>query len=480
MKKYIRICVIVLLITLVFSSVAQAAQLGSRTLRVGASGEDVSELQTLLKRLGYFNTNITGYYVNITKSSVLNFQSAYRLSRDGIAGSKTIYKLKYENGVADVATDMPSYSYVRTRTLARGMTGADVQNLQRVLKNLGYLPTSLNPTQYFGNQTHNAVLSFQKQNGLACDGRVGAATASAINRALTQAGSKSSNQVYIVQAGDTLWIISQKLGTTVALLQQANGLNTTTIYTGQKLTIPATNSQSGKSNTDRGSNDRDQSVSTSYQNYIVKAGDSIWSIANAFSLPQAELMKANGFTSSTVLNIGQTVKVPVINVPVKATPGSQYGELLDWWSEAQYVLKFNEPFTITDFYTGTQFKAARTFGANHADCEPLTSADTSAILKLWNANHSSYWTARPIIVNINGRKLAASMTAAFHAGLDSEPNGAYVNNRSGNYGYGQNFDAIKGNGADGHFDIHFLNSTTHGTGVVNKNHQNAIRVSASK
>ena len=449
---------------------AQAAQLGSRTLRVGVSGDDVSELQTLLKRLGYFDTNVTGYYGNVTKSSVLSFQSAYGLSRDGIAGSQTTYKLKYENRVAEVVADAVVDSFVRTRTLARGTTGADVQNLQRVLKSLGYLPASLHPTQYFGSQTHNAVLSFQKQNGLVCDGRVGAATASAINKALAQSGSKSTNQVYIVQTGDTLWIISQKLGITVALLQQANGLNTTTIYAGQKLTIPANNSQGGQSNT----------VTTSYQNYYVKAGDSIWSIANSYSIPQAELMKANGFNSSTVLNIGQSVKIPVVSVPVKATPGFQYGELLDWWSEAQYVLKFNEPFTITDFYTGTQFKAVRTYGANHADCEPITLADTSAIQKLWNENHSSYWTARPIIISINGRKLAASMTAAFHAGLDSESNGAYVNNRSGDYGYGENFDAIKGNGADGHFYIHFLNSTTHGTGVVNQNHQNAIRVSAGK
>ncbi|MDD4680053.1 MAG: LysM peptidoglycan-binding domain-containing protein [Clostridia bacterium] len=473
MKKYIRICLMVLLMTILFSSAAQAAQLGSRTLRVGMSGEDVSELQTLLKRLGYFNTNITGYYGNVTKSSVLSFQFAYGLNRDEIAGSKTIYKLKYENGVA-------ADSYVRTRTLAKGMSGMDVQNLQVVLKSLGYLPASLNPTQYFGNLTHNAVLSFQKQNGLVCDGRVGAATASTINRALTQSGSKSANQVHVVQTGDTLWIISQKFGTTVAQLQQANGLKTTTIYAGQRLTIPAANSQGGQSSTDRGDNDRGQSVTISYQDYTVKAGDSIWSIANSYSIPQTELMKANGFNSSTILYIGQYVKIPVVNVPVKATPGSQYGELLDWWSEAQYVLKFNETFTITDFYTGAQFKAVRTFGANHADCEPLTSTDTSAILKLWNANHSSYWTPRPVIISINGRKLAASMTAAFHAGLDSAPNGAYVNNRSGDYGYGQNFDAIKGNGADGHFDIHFLNSTTHGTGVVNKNHQNAIRVSAGK
>ena len=39
----------------------------------------------------------------------------------------------------------------------------------------------------------------------------------------------------------------------------------------------------------------------------------------------------------------------------------------------------------------------------------------------------------------------------FHAGVDSKPANVYVNNRSGGYGYGQNLDAVKGNGADGHF-----------------------------
>ena len=62
MRKYIRICAITMLFIIIFASAAQAAALGSRTLRVGMSGEDVNELQQLLKRIGYFNTNVTGYY----------------------------------------------------------------------------------------------------------------------------------------------------------------------------------------------------------------------------------------------------------------------------------------------------------------------------------------------------------------------------------------------------------------------------------
>ena len=127
-------------------------------------------------------------------------------------------------------------------------------------------------------------------------------------------------------------------------------MKSTTIYVGQKLTIP-----SGKASQDRGSADRNQTVSVTYQNYTIKPGDSIWSIAYAHSIPQNELLKANSFNANTVLYVGQVIR-SVYHVPVKPTPGPQYGELLDWWTEAQYVLKYNVLFTVTDFYTGTSFK----------------------------------------------------------------------------------------------------------------------------
>ena len=151
-----------------------------------------------------------------------------------------------------------------------------MQNLQEVLKTLGYLPASLTTTQYFGNQTHASVLTFQKQSGLAVDGLVGSATSSAINRALANTGKTSTgnsgnqgnsqpvNLTYTVKAGDTLWVISQKYSISVEHLRQANNLKSTIIYVGQKLVIP-----SGKMTTDRG-NDRNQSVTVTYQNYTVK------------------------------------------------------------------------------------------------------------------------------------------------------------------------------------------------------------------
>lgn len=462
MKKT-QIWVIVLTITILCSTVVQAAPLGSRPLSLGQRGEDVEQLQYLLKRLGYFNTDVTGYYGNITRQSVLNFQSSYKLTVDGHARPETIYRLKYENGVA-----AETYTYVRS--LRQGYRGYDVKNLQDVLKKLGYLPASLETTCYFGQMTDNAVRAFQKDMALAIDGSVGPASSKALNNVLAKAAEPAkpiTKNTYKVKPGDTLWEISKKYNLTVGQIKEINKLKSDLIYVGQELYLKKEPSQA-----------KDDKVSLSYIDYRVNAGDTIWKIANNHNITQNDLLKANGFTTSTILYIGQLIRVPVYTVPVKETPGPEYGEYLDWWTEAQYVLPFNTPFEVTDFYTGTSFMAVRTFGANHADCEPLTTDDTVIIKNLWDRYHTSYWTSRPITIDINGRRLAASMSAMLHAGLDAYPNGAYIDNRSGGYGYGQNFDAIKGNKADGHFDIHFLNSTTHNTGTINSNHQKNIRISA--
>ncbi|MCL1964229.1 MAG: peptidoglycan-binding protein, partial [Firmicutes bacterium] len=60
-----------------------------------------------------------------------------------------------------------------TRELYRGYTGEDVRMLQRLLKDLGY---NVTVDGNFGAQTYNAVLQFQKNNGLKADGIAGTRT----------------------------------------------------------------------------------------------------------------------------------------------------------------------------------------------------------------------------------------------------------------------------------------------------------------
>lgn len=68
----------------------------SRTLRMGMEGEDVKELQTILKYDEKFpqKSNITGYFGSVTRKAVIQFQKENNLEADGICGPNTIKKLK--------------------------------------------------------------------------------------------------------------------------------------------------------------------------------------------------------------------------------------------------------------------------------------------------------------------------------------------------------------------------------------------------
>lgn len=144
-------------------------------------------------------------------------------------------------------------------------------------------------------------------------------------------------------------------------------------------------------------------------------------------------------------------------LPVKEFPVQEV-EVLDWATASQ-VMPRGSVATILDVYTGRRFQIKRTFGTNHADIEALTTRDTQIIKEIWGGFS---WERRPVIVEFNGRCLAASIAGMPHAG--------------------DSLDAIKGNGMSGVIDLHFRGSKRHKEGniaaVVDPQHQAAIDVAA--
>jgi beta-glucanase (GH16 family)/chitodextrinase len=63
-------------------------------LALGSSGAEVSALQTMLKRLGIFTADVTGYFGVITQSAVATLQTATALEAVGSVGPKTREVLK--------------------------------------------------------------------------------------------------------------------------------------------------------------------------------------------------------------------------------------------------------------------------------------------------------------------------------------------------------------------------------------------------
>jgi LysM repeat protein len=105
---------------------------------------------------------------------------------------------------------------------------------------------------------------------------------------------------YKVATGDTLWSIATKFGVTVARIQAANALGTSTsIRVGQILKIPTSVSSSPPVTT-----------SPTVKTYTVKSGDTLWGIASKLGVSATALAELNGITNPNLLRVGQVLKVP--------------------------------------------------------------------------------------------------------------------------------------------------------------------------
>ncbi|MCL2699317.1 MAG: SH3 domain-containing protein [Defluviitaleaceae bacterium] len=127
-------------------------------------------------------------------------------------------------------------------------------------------------------------------------------------------------------------------------------------------------------------------------------------------------------------------------------------EMLDWWDGGQSKMRPGTLATITDVATGIQYRIRILYGTNHADAEPLTAYDTAKKKETRNGNWS--WDPRAILVTLeNGRTFAASANSVPHGGS-----------------------SISDNDFPGHFCIHFLNSSAHGSNRINPGHQSQIKM----
>ncbi len=65
--------------------------------KYGSRGEEVRQIQTKLKRWGYYNGNVDGIYGSQTLEAVKYFQRKNGLTVDGIAGTKTLQAMGIMN-----------------------------------------------------------------------------------------------------------------------------------------------------------------------------------------------------------------------------------------------------------------------------------------------------------------------------------------------------------------------------------------------
>ena len=103
----------------------------------------------------------------------------------------------------------------------------------------------------------------------------------------------SKPNTYVVKKGDSLYSIANSLGISVEDLKNANGLSGNLINVGQVLNIPVNSNK----------------IPGDYSVYTVRKGDSLWKVANDFNVSVNDIIDYNNL-GTTNLQIGQELLIP--------------------------------------------------------------------------------------------------------------------------------------------------------------------------
>lgn len=165
------------------------------------------------------------------------------------------------------------------------------------------------------------VAELKKLNNLTSDSL-------SIGKKLVVKDTSSSDDVgvyYTVKSGDTLYGIANKYDLSVDELKKMNNLSSNTLSIGQKLLVSGT--ETGPVNTD-------------YDTYIVKSGDSLWSIATKNNTTVDKLKDINNLKSN-LLTIGMKLLIPKSGTTSNKKYTVKSGDTL-------YKIAQNNGTTVTD------------------------------------------------------------------------------------------------------------------------------------
>ena len=210
------------------------------------------------------------------------------INAGGAEGAEVVYSLKNDSTLADlVLNNIGEAGQVKRKTYQRRLPENPNKDYYYILRESGNTEPILIEYGFIDNvKDANKLKNNIEQY------------AEAVVKALAEYTGypyippNSNTDKYIVKRGDTLYSIARRFGITVDKIKQLNNLKDNNISVGQTLKLEDQTNDYPAADT-----------------YIVKRGDTLYSIALNNNLTIDELKKANNLTSNT-LQIGQQLIIP--------------------------------------------------------------------------------------------------------------------------------------------------------------------------
>lgn len=413
-------------------------------LRVGSTGEEVKEVQTLLKELDLLQESPDGIYGERTQGAVESLQRILGLTVDGVVGEETREALQRAAGQV---SPLP--------LLSPNQEAPEVLYLRIALAKDGFL--SLEHSTYFDVPLQEGVKSFQRERGLDVDGVVGPLTWDALKKREYPVEEEPEEEKEVTEMpllrpgdrGDAVRRLQEKLAQfhfyhsvldghfghqtqlSVIQFQEFNGLTSDGIV-GSKTWAAF-----------------ERTGSEQPEHYTIVEGDTLWKLAQKWNTTLEEIQRLNNLSNIHQLQIGNR-----LYIPGRYTMQEKPVQLLHW-NQVNSLFPEESIAILTDVESGLSFRIQRLFGTNHADVEPLTAQDTETLRTIYGGKWS--WERRAVVFQFNGYLVAGSINGFPH---DSQ--------------------SIYHNNFNGHICLHFHGSRLHNSGHIDTDHQEQVQLASQR
>ena len=166
----------------------------AQVLSIDSTGDLVYAIQERLMELGYYSGNVTGHYGEKTATAVKLFQQKNGLSATGNADAATVSLILYGqtgNSAAPANTSETNAGTADSATYRKGDQSEVISEMQSSLRSLKLYSGDI--TGHFGSKTKDAVMTFQRKNGLTVSGDLDEQTVAAIRRAVSSAAAAAES-----------------------------------------------------------------------------------------------------------------------------------------------------------------------------------------------------------------------------------------------------------------------------------------------